>query len=142
MKNLSKIPKIIIGFFVLHTGFVSAADGVPEVSRDVRAKVAIGKLQVQKQAALLYVKGMTCPSCAIGIRVKLSKLDFVDGSRFKRGIEMDCNNQLLTVALKDGTSPNWTQIEQEIDNAGYVAVEWFSMQKDELKSYPFQKVAE
>ena len=142
MKNLSKISKIIIGFFVLHTGFVSAADGVPEVSRDVRAKVAIGKLQVQKQAALLYVKGMTCPSCAIGIRVKLSKLDFVDGSRFKRGIEMDCNNQLLTVALKDGTSPNWTQIEQEIDNAGYVAVEWFSMQKDELKSYPFQKVAE
>jgi len=142
MKNLSKISKIIIGFFVLHTGFVSAADGVPEVSRDVRAKVAIGKLQVQKQAALLYVKGMTCPSCAIGIRVKLSKLDFVDGSRFKRGIEMDCNNQLLTVALKDGTSPNWTQIEQEIDNAGYVAVEWFSMQKDELKSYPFLKVAE
>ena len=142
MKNLSKIPKIIIGFFVLHTGFVSAADGVPEVSRDVRAKVAIGKLQVQKQAALLYVKGMTCPSCAIGIRVKLSKLDFVDGSRFKRGIEMDCNNQLLTVALKDGTSPNWTQIEQEIDNAGYVAVEWFSMQKDELKSYPFLKVAQ
>ena len=142
MKNLSKISKIIIGFFVLHTGFVSAADGVPEVSRDVRAKVAIGKLQVQKQAALLYVKGMTCPSCAIGIRVKLSKLDFVDGSRFKRGIEMDCNNQLLTVALKDGTSPNWAQIEQEIDNAGYVAVEWFSMQKDELKSYPFLKVAE
>ena len=142
MKNLSKISKIIIGFFVLHTGFVSAADGVTEVSRDVRAKVAIGKLQVQKQAALLYVKGMTCPSCAIGIRVKLSKLDFVDGSRFKRGIEMDCNNQLLTVALKDGTSPNWTQIEQEIDNAGYVAVEWFSMQKDELKSYPFLKVAE
>ena len=142
MKNLSKISKIIIGFFVLHTGFVSAADGVPEVSRDVRAKVAIGKLQVQNQAALLYVKGMTCPSCAIGIRVKLSKLDFVDGSRFKRGIEMDCNNQLLTVALKDGTSPNWTQIEQEIDNAGYVAVEWFSMQKDELKSYPFLKVAE
>ena len=142
MKNLSKISKIIIGYFVLHTGFVSAADGVTEVSRDVRAKVAIGKLQVQKQAALLYVKGMTCPSCAIGIRVKLSKLDFVDGSRFKRGIEMDCNNQLLTVALKDGTSPNWTQIEQEIDNAGYVAVEWFSMQKDELKSYPFLKVAE
>ena len=143
MKILSRITVIIMtSVFGVQIGFVNAADGVPEVSRDVRAKVAIGKLQVQKQAALLYVKGMTCPSCAIGIRVKLSKLDFVDGSRFKRGIEMDCNNQLLTVALKDGTSPNWTQIEQEIDNAGYVAVEWFSMQKDELKSYPFLKVAE
>ena len=51
MKNLSKISKIITtaGFFVLHTGFVNAADGVPEVSRDVRAKVAIGKLQVQRK---------------------------------------------------------------------------------------------
>ena len=67
----------------------------------------------------MYVKGMTCPSCAIGIRVKLSKLDFVDGSRFKRASKWTVNNQLLIVALKDGTSPNWTQIEQEIDNAGY-----------------------
>ena len=105
------------------------------------AKVAIGKLQVQKQAALLYVKGMTCPSCAIGIRVKLSKLDFVDGSRFKRGIEMDCNNQLLLWHSRMALVPTGP-IEQEIDNAGYVAVEWFSMQKDELKSYPFLKVAE
>ena len=40
-------------------GLGMATDGVPEVSRDVRAKVAVGKLQTQKQAALLYVKGMT-----------------------------------------------------------------------------------
>ena len=40
-------------------GLGMAADGVPEVSRDVRAKAAVGKLQTQKQVALLYVKGMT-----------------------------------------------------------------------------------
>ena len=128
--------------FGVQIGFVNAADGVPEVSRDVRAKAAIAKLKTEKQVALLYVKGMTCPSCAIGIRVKLSKLDFVDGSRFKRGVDMDVNNQLLTVALKQGAQPNWQLIDQQIDDAGYLAMEWFSMEKNGLKTYPFLKVAE
>tara|TARA_X000001036_G_scaffold93424_1_gene86036 strand:+ start:1291 stop:1515 length:225 start_codon:yes stop_codon:yes gene_type:complete len=74
--------------------------------------------------------------------VKLSKLDFVDGNRFKRGVDMDVNNQLLTVALKQGAQPNWQLIGQQIDDAGYLAVEWFSLEKDELKTYPFLKVVE
>ncbi|MFL2905125.1 MAG: hypothetical protein ACJZ65_01850 [Limisphaerales bacterium] len=74
--------------------------------------------------------------------MKLSKLDFVDGNRFKRGVDMDVNNQLLTVALKQGAQPNWQLIGQQIDDAGYLAVEWFSLEKDELKTYPFLKVVE
>ena len=74
--------------------------------------------------------------------MKLSKLDFVDGNRFKRGVDMDVNNQLLTVALKQGAQPNWQLIGQQIDDAGYLAVEWFSLEKDELKTYPFLKAVE
>jgi hypothetical protein len=74
--------------------------------------------------------------------VKLSKLDFVDGNRFKRGVDMDVNSQLLTLALKEGAQPNWQLIDQQIDDAGYIAVEWFSMEKGKLKSHPFLKVAE
>ena len=44
---------------VIFAGLGMAADGVPEVSRDVRAKAAVAKLKSQKQIALLYVKGMT-----------------------------------------------------------------------------------
>ena len=74
--------------------------------------------------------------------MKLSKLDFVDGNRFKRGVDMDVNSQLLTVALKEGAQPNWQLIDQQIDDAGYIAVEWFLMEKGKLKSHPFLKVAE
>ena len=74
--------------------------------------------------------------------MKLSKLDFVDGNRFKRGVDMDVNSKLLTVALKEGAQPNWQLIDQQIDDAGYIAVEWFSMEKGKLKSHPFLKVAE
>lgn len=74
--------------------------------------------------------------------MKLSKLDFVDGNRFKRGVDMDVNSQLLTLALKEGAQPNWQLIDQQIDDAGYIAVEWFSMEKGKLKSHPFLKVAQ
>ena len=36
-----------------------ADDGVPEVSREVRAKEATKKLNDREQVALIYVKGMT-----------------------------------------------------------------------------------
>ena len=42
---------------------------------------------------------------------------------------MDVNNQLLVVALKQGVQPNWQLIGQQIDDAGYLAVEWFSYGK-------------
>ena len=74
--------------------------------------------------------------------MKLSKLDFLDGTRFKRGVDMDVNNQLLVVALKQGVQPNWQLIGQQIDNAGYLAVDWFSLEKGELKTYRFLKVVE
>ena len=38
---------------------VMAADGDPDVSREVRAKEATLKLKVSQNVALLYVKGMT-----------------------------------------------------------------------------------
>ena len=60
MKILSRITVIIMTLvFGGHIGFVNAADGVPEVSRDVRAKAALVKLKTEKQVALLFVKGMT-----------------------------------------------------------------------------------
>ena len=36
-----------------------SSPGGPEVSQDVRNKAATTKLKAQKEAALLYVKGMT-----------------------------------------------------------------------------------
>ncbi|HBU60607.1 MAG TPA: hypothetical protein DEB48_12270 [Verrucomicrobiales bacterium] len=130
----------IISFFYLNfTQISGAADGVPEITRKARAKIATVKLESSEGIALLYVRGMTCPSCAIGIRVKISKLDFVDSSRFKRGVDMDCNNQLLSVAVKKGGVLNWSQIIEKIDDAGYVAVERFSLGKNGLQVSPLDE---
>jgi len=72
--------------------------------------------------------------------VKLSKLKFVDKNRFKKGVDMDVKNQLLSVALREGEKPDYPAMGREIDKAGYVAVEWFALEKEKLKIHPFLKV--
>ena len=86
---------------------------------------------------MLYVRGLCCPSCAIGVRAKLSRLKFVDKKRFKKGIDMDAKHQLVTVALKKDQSIDPDKVEKGIDDAGYVAVEWYTIENSGLKAHPF-----
>ena len=66
---------------------------------------------------------------------------FVDRSRYKRGVDMDVNNQLLTVALKKGQLADYGAMAEGIDKAGYIAVEWFKLDKGKLLTTPFVKTA-
>ena len=109
----------------------------PEVNQEVRAKAASAVLQKEQGIALLYVRGLCCPSCAIGVRAKLSRLKFVDKKRFKKGIDMDAKHQLVTVALKKDQSIDPAKVEKGIDDAGYVAVEWYTVETSGLKAHLF-----
>ncbi len=70
--------------------------------------------------------------------MKLKKLKFVDAKRYKSGLDMDVKTQLLTLALKPGQKPDDKLIAKSIYDAGYIPVEWYSMEKGKLKvrSYP------
>jgi hypothetical protein len=70
--------------------------------------------------------------------VKLRKLDFIDTKRFKRGVDMDVKMQLLTVAIKKGEKQNPLLIEKAIYDAGYDAVEWYSLDKEKLLPHSFK----
>ena len=109
----------------------------PEVNQEVRAKAASAVLQKEQGIALLYVRGLCCPSCAIGVRAKLSRLKFVDKKRFKKGIDMDAKHQLVTIALKKDQSIDPAKVEKGIDDAGYVAVEWYAVETSGLKAHLF-----
>ena len=66
-------------------------------------------------------------------------MKFVDRGRYKRGIDMDVYNQLLTVALKQGTMPDYKAMAEGITKAGYAPMAWFTLDKGKLKSTPFGK---
>ncbi|MGB1726095.1 MAG: hypothetical protein ACPHJZ_07235, partial [Limisphaerales bacterium] len=115
----------------------TAADGDPDAKQEVRNVAAVKLLKEHKDMSLVYVKGLVCPSCAIGIRVKVGKLPFVDSTRYKRGIDMDTKTQLLTIALLPGAKANAGELDKAITNAGYEPVEWYSIEDGKLEATAF-----
>ena len=115
----------------------TAADGDPDAQQEVRNVAAAKLLKERKDVSLLYVKGLVCPSCAIGIRIKVGKLPFVDSTRYKRGIDMDTKTQLLTIALLPGAKANAGELDKAITNAGYEPVEWYSIEDGKLEATAF-----
>ena len=58
-------------------------DDKEEATVEVRLAAAKKLLSESSQISLVYVKGLVCPSCAIGIRKNLSKMEGVDKKRFR-----------------------------------------------------------
>ena len=142
--NLKRNSMILVfsSMFLLSFGFVLShgADGDPDVNQKVRNLAAIKKIKETKDISLLYVKGLVCTSCALGIRIKVGRLPFVDSSRYKRGVDMDAKTQLITVALLPGVKADDKSLSLAIIAAGYDPVERYTMQEGKLKSHPFAKV--
>lgn len=99
--------------------FALGEDVSPEATEEVRLAAAKAKLSSESDTVVLYARGLCCPSCAIGIRKKVSKLDFVDRSRFKKGVELDTKTQLVTVAVAEGREADHDSLAKAIDDAGY-----------------------
>ena len=133
VKNLAAIMVVV----ALGVKSAAAADGDPDAKQEVRNVAAVKLLKEHKDMSLVYVKGLVCPSCAIGIRVKLSKLPFVDSTRYKRGIDMDAKTQLLKIALLPMVKANAEEVEKAITDAGYEPVERYWLEGDKLRTTTF-----
>ena len=109
----------------------------PEVRLTAAKKVLLEKTKI----SLIYVKGLVCPSCAIGIRKNLSKMKGVDKKRFKDGIDMNPETQLVTIALKDGAELDNKDLIERVVDAGYVAVEEYRLHESHLDALQFKRDA-
>mgnify|MGYP001236685820 CR=1 FL=1 len=112
-----------------------------EITPELRREAAQKALTESADIMLIYVKGLVCPSCAIGIRKNLSKMKGVDKDRFKDGIDMDADTQLVKIALKDNTSIDNKDLLEKVDDAGYVAVEQYRLHEGYLDALRFQQDA-
>jgi copper chaperone CopZ len=139
MNLIKKSVKNLAAIMVVVTS-AAAADGDPDAKQEVRNVAAVKLLKEHKDMSLVYVKGLVCTSCAIGIRVKLSKLPFVDSTRYKRGIDMDTKTQLLKIALLPMVKANAEEVEKAITDAGYEPVERYWLEGDKLRTTTFASV--
>jgi copper chaperone CopZ len=130
-KSAFLVAIVLLGANIGWTADRNAA--APEASQEVRIKAAKEKLKAQPSAVSLYVKGLCCPSCAIGVRKKIGKLDFVDKKRFTKGVQLDTKTQLATVALKKGKSPDAAALAKAVKDSGYDPVNLYLLKDGKLK---------
>jgi len=102
------------------------------VSTESRNAAAMAKLQTEANITSVYTKGACCPSCAIGIRIKISKLDFVDRKRFSKGVKLDSKHELVHIAIKPDYPADVTAIAKAITDAGYDPVYAYSLADNKL----------
>ena len=109
----------------------------PEISEKKRIVAATAKLKAAPGTVLVFAKGLCCESCAIGIRKKVQKLDFVDTSKPKKGIDLDAKTQLVTIVLKKGAAVDMAALNKAIKDAGYDAMKLYELRGGKLKSTSF-----
>ena len=67
----------------------------------------------------IRVSGVVCSFCSQGLVKKLSKLPFVDQSKYKNGVHVSIEDQLVTIAIKPDTTPDLALIYAKIKSGGY-----------------------
>lgn len=114
---------LIIGLMVCACGgtaeLTNAPTIFPEAKVTVRNQVAAAVLSKRPRTVLLYARGLCCPSCGIGVRRAVSRLEFVDQQQPNRGVKLDPMHQLVEISIAEGQSVVSADLWQAITDAGY-----------------------
>lgn len=97
--------------FIAFVTLVAAAVSAADESRDI----------------VVNVHGIVCSFCAQGVTRKVAKLPFVDRSRYKKGVKVEIEDQLVTVAIKLGVEPDMAALFDAIRSGGYDPIEAFEI---------------
>ena len=107
-----------------------------KVSDSQRIESVTKELKEEPKTLAFFAKGMCCQSCAIGVRVHVASMNFVDQSRFNKGVKLNALTQVVTVALKDDAKVHPQALRLAVQRAGYEPVEMYQMVEDKLKRQP------
>ena len=107
-----------------------------EATEEVRVVAAKEKLSKEENAVVLYARGLCCPSCSIGVRKLVSRLDFVDRRRFNKGVDLDTKTQLVTVAIGEEKVADFKALSVAIFDAGYDPVRSYRLEDGNLLTEP------
>jgi len=103
---------------------------------------ADGGITVDQNQIKIKVNGIVCSFCAFGVRKNLSKLKSLDSSHFKKGVHVDINNQMITLAMDDSQSLNLNEVYRSIKKGGYEPVEFYVPLNGETVKIDSEKILE
>ncbi len=79
---------------------------------------------------VVEVHGLVCSFCAQGVSKKVSKLPFIDQSRFTKGVKVEIENQKVTISVKAGERPDIDSLFEAIRSGGYEPIGVWAVQSD------------
>lgn len=82
------------------------------------------------QDYVVRVNGIVCEFCAFGVTKKVSKLKFIDRTKYNKGVEVDVKEQLVTIAVKTAASLDRKALYDAIESGGYNPVELWELAED------------
>ncbi len=71
------------------------------------------------QDYVINVNGIVCEFCSLGVAKKVSKLPFIDRSKYNDGVAVDISNQNVTIAVKGDAQLDQDQLFAAIEAGGY-----------------------
>lgn len=72
---------------------------------------------------VVHVHGIVCSFCALGVSKNISKLPFIDQSKFTKGVKVEIESQKLTIAIKPDHEIDIDALFEAIQSGGYEPVD-------------------
>lgn len=88
---------------------------------------------------VVHVHGLVCSFCAQGISRKVSRLPFIDQSKYTKGVKIEIEKQKLTIAVMTGRDLDIPALYEAITAGGYEPVDIWTVtaagELDEIVEY-------
>jgi len=88
---------------------------------------------------VVHVHGLVCSFCAQGISRKVSRLPFIDQSKYTKGVKIEIEKQELTIAVMTDRDLDIPALYEAITSGGYEPVDIWTVtatgELDELVEY-------
>ena len=142
MKNLLTLILLVNGTLACATAPQAKAptkeERAAKVTDEQRMKNVQEELNTNPKAIAFFAKGMCCQSCAIGVRVHVATMNFVDTERFNKGVKLNALTQVVTVAIKDGAKAHPNAIKVAVQRAGYEPIEMYQLVDGQVERQSLQ----
>ncbi len=88
------------------------------------------------QDYVIKVNGIVCEFCSLGVTKKVSKLPFIDRDRYNKGVKVEIEDQMVTIAVKDAAELDKEALFAAIESGGYDPVDiWLLTPEGERVDY-------
>lgn len=126
MSNIAML--LVVTATMFFTGTVSYSENNHERSyhngheQQIRNVTKDPDITVEKDEIVIIVHGIVCSFCSQGVRKKLSRLPFIDKSKYTNGVKVEIEKQKVTIAIKPNSNFDIDKIFQSIKSGGYEPV--------------------